>query len=283
MSLSSTAFDRLDAHWTVKAVPQGDLQRSDEIANYWLARRAGGGQIDLDFEESADDSDVMRRVSLAYQVAATVELDALTGESSGDSSQREVAAAACHRAFGLLSVMPCPETTLERLLHVLEVSALACCGERWSDLRRWYRENDQILRVPEVEGEDWDRRLLYRIFGCWIRLFRRDGWSELHAIQQVIAGLREEQQEHESKLVATAEKDGNRAVAFHLVALYHWAKATELLSVYLTQGTPPEIERELDTHFEHGVIAAEATRDRRFAMVLHWLHAAAKVIVRNQR
>ncbi len=281
MSLSATAFDRLTAHWVIKAVPQGNLQRSDEIANYRLARRAGGGQIDLDFEESADDSDVLGRVSLAYQVAATLGLDALTGKSSDDDSQREIAVAACHRAFGLLRVMPCPETNLKRLLHVLEVSALACCGERWSDLRRWYRENDEILRVPEVDGEDWDRRLLYRIFGCWIRLFRRDGWSELHAIQQVIAGLREEQQEHESKLVATAEKDGNRAVAFHLVALYHWAKATELLSVYLTQGDPPEIERELDRHFEPGVVAAEATRDMRLATVLHWLHAAAKVIVRN--
>lgn len=281
MSLSATAFDRLTAHWAIKAVPQGDLQRSDEIANYRLARRAGCGQIDFDFKESAGDSDVLGRVSLAYRVAATLGLDALTGESSSDASQREIAAAACHRAFGLLRVMPCPETTLRRLLHVLEVSALACCGERWSDLRSWYRENEQILQVPEVEGEDWDRRLLYRIFGCWIRLFRRDGRSELNAIQQVIAGLREDQHEHESKLLATAEKDGDRAVAFHLVALYHWARATELLSVYLTQGDPPEIERELDTHFEHGVVAAEATRERLLATVLHWLHAAAKVIVRN--
>lgn len=283
MSLSSTAFDRLADHWAVKAVPQGDLQRSDEIANYRLARRAVGEQIDFHSAESADDGDVLRRVALVYRVIATMGLDALAGESSSDASQREIAQAACHRAFGLLRVMPCREGTLERLLHVLEVSAVACCGERWPDLRRWYRENDQILQVPEVEGVEWDRRLLYRLFDCWIRVFRKDGWSELDAIQQVIAGLREEQHEHEGKLLATAEKDGERAVAFRLVALYHWAKATELLSVYLTQGDPPEILGELDKHFKWGVRAFEASRDTRLEMVLCWLHAAAKAIARNPR
>ena len=281
MSLSSTAFDRLPAHWAVKALPQGDLQRSKEIANYWLARRAVGGQIEFDFKESADDSRVLDRVSLAYRVAATTGLDALAGESRSDASKRELAMAACHRAFGLLRVMPCPEPTHERLLHVFEVSALAYCGERWSDLRRWYRENDQILQVPSVDGEEWDRRLLYRIFACWVRLFRKDGWGDLDAVQQVIGDLRKDQQEHESKLLATAEKDGNRAVAFRLVALYHWAKATELLSVYLTRGDPPGILRNLDTHFERGVVGAEASRDTRLEMVLRWLHATAKVIVRN--
>ena len=281
MSLSSEAFDRLSEHWAVKAVPQGDLQRSDEIANYRMARRAGGEQIDSHFEESDDDSDVLGRASLVYQVAATEGLDALASESSSDASKRELTMAACHRAFGLLRVKPCPEPTRERLMHVFEVSALACCGERWSELRGWYRENEQIVQVPEVDGVPWDRRLLYRIFDCWVRMFRKDSPRDLAAIQQVIADLRVDQKEHESKLLETAERDRDQAVAFRLVALYHWAKATELMSVYLTEGDPPGILRNLDKHFERGVAAAEASRDTQFEMVLRWLHAAAKAIVRN--
>lgn len=281
MSLSSEAFDRLSEHWAVKAVPQGDLQRSDEIANYRMARRAVGEQVDSHFEESDDDSDVLGRVSLVYQVAATEGLDALASESSSDASKRELTMAACHRAFGLLRVKPCPEPTRERLMHVFEVSALACCGERWSELRGWYRENEQIVQVPEVDGVPWDRRLLYRIFDCWVRMFRKDSPRDLAAIQQVIADLRADQKEHESKLLETTERDRDQAVAFRVVALYYWAKATELMSVYLTQGDPPGTLRNLDKHFGQGVAAAEASRDTQFEMVLRWLHAAAKAIVRN--
>ena len=47
MSLSSRALDRLREHWAVKAVPSSDLKRSDEIANYRLAQRAVGEQVDF--------------------------------------------------------------------------------------------------------------------------------------------------------------------------------------------------------------------------------------------
>lgn len=281
MSLSSKALDSLRGHWAVSAIRQGDVERADEVAKYRLARQAVGEQIDFRSEEAADDSEVLDRVSLAYRVAATEGLDALAGASGSDASKRDLAAAACHRAFGLLRVMPCPEPTPERLLHVLEVSAIAYCGERSFDLRSWYWENAESLRVPEVDCEPWDRRLLYRIFDCWIRLFRMRGWSHLHAVQHVVADLRKDQQEHESRLFDDADEHEKRPLAFRLVALYHWAKATELLGGYIAEGDPPGILCKLDMHFERAVRAAEASRDMGHEMALRWLHASAKVMVRN--
>lgn len=97
----------------------------------------------------------------------------------------------------------------------------------------------------------------------------------------MVEDLRKDQQEHEGKLLETAAEDGNRPIAFRLVALYHWAKATELLGVYITQGRPPGILSNLDTHFERSVSAAEESRDMRHEIVLRWLHATAKVMVTN--
>ena len=281
MSLSSRALDSLRGHWAVSAIRQGDVERADEVAKCRLARQAVGERIDSHSEESAADSEVLDRVSLAYRVAATEGLDALAGEFTSDASKRDLVAAACHRAFGLLRVMPCPEPTLARLLHVFEVSATAYCGERSFDLRSWYRENAQSLRVPEVDGEPWDRRLLYRIFDCWIRLFRMRGWSDLHAVQHVVADLRKDQQEHESRLFDDANEHEKRPLALRLIALYHWAKATELLGGYITEGDPPGILSELDMHFERAAGAAGASRDVGHEMALRWLHASAKVMVRN--
>lgn len=281
MSLSPQTLDAIRGHWAVRAVKQTDVERSERIANYRLARRAVGSQIDFSFAESADANALLDRVSLAYRVVATEGLDSLGDESSSNSSERELAVAGCHRAFGLLRVMPCPESTLGRLFHVFEVSALAYCGERWSDLRRWYQENRDTLQTPAVDGEPWDRRLLYRIFECWVRLFRKGGWIDLDGVQQVVADLRKDQQEHESSLLKNPGDHGNRGIAFRLVALYHWAKATELLGIYIVQGDPPGILGELDMHFERAVSAAEASRDMQHELVLRWLHATAKVMVRN--
>jgi len=55
-----------------------------------------------------------------------------------------------------------PEQEEERIFHILHLSALAYCGDRWSDLRRWYNENEQIIHVPSCP------RMLPGIGDCFI-------------------------------------------------------------------------------------------------------------------
>ena len=58
------------------------------------------------------------------------------------------AVAASFRAFDIRRLVPVPEATLDRLFFVLQLSAIAWCGDRWADLRRWYREQGEALRAP---------------------------------------------------------------------------------------------------------------------------------------
>ena len=117
-------------------------------------------------------------------------MDALSRPNGGDNALREQAAAASHQAFDIRRLVPIPKNTEERIFHVLQLAALAYCGDRWSDLRRWFTENSSAIAVPSVAGAQWDRRLLYRLFECWVRLFRKDGWDDLDRIREIIAGLR---------------------------------------------------------------------------------------------
>jgi hypothetical protein len=68
-------------------------------------------------------------------------------------------------------------------------------------------------------------------------------------------------------------------MAYRLIALYHWARATELLSKYMLQGQPPGIAEELDLHFDRAIEATTAARDMAFEVLLRWLHTAGRRMV----
>ena len=177
--------------------------------------------------------------------------------------------------------MPVPHPTHERLYFVLHLSALAYCGDRWADLRRWYAENKQALTPPSVVDVSWDQRLLFRLFHCWIRLFRKNGWDDLDRIRETISGLRDDQKTMESDRLQNGSYALDRAMALRLAALYHWAKATETLAHFMLQGEPSDPFVQIDQHFDTAVSAATASNDPQLEVLLRWLHATARIMVTN--
>ena len=281
MSLSGRALVALNEHWAVSAIGAEDLERASDLVNQRLARRAVGKQISFSFEENSEDEPFLERVALAFELAAIEGLDELSRPAGEKQELRGQAVAASFRAFDVRRLLPVPADTHDRLYFVLQLSAAAYCGDRWSDLRRWYREQGETLRAPSVVDAAWDRRLLYRLFACWVRLFRKEGWDDLDRIREIIAGLRNDQKDHEERRLQNGSEAVDRAIALRLAALYNWAKATETLARYMLQGEPGDPFGTLDKHFEAGIRAAAASGDAQHEMVLRWLHATARVMVTN--
>ena len=281
MSLSGRALEALNEHWAVSAIGAEELARADELVHQRLARQAVGKQISFSFEENSEDEPFLERVALAFELAAIEGLDELSRPAGEQQQLRDQAVAASFRAFDVRRLLPVPLETHDRLFFVLQLSAAAYCGDRWSDLRRWYREQGEALRAPSVADADWDRRLLYRLFACWVRLFRKEGWDDLDRIREIIAGLRDDQKVHEERRLRNGSEAVDRAIALRLAALYNWAKATETLARYMLQGEPGDPFGTLDKHFEAGIRAAAASGDAQHEVVLRWLHATARVMVTN--
>lgn len=279
MTVSLTALERLSAHWAVAAVDPADRDRAASLVNERLAKRAVGRQIDFDFSEQSGDDDLLDRLALAYEMAAIEGLDALSRASGGNDALRAQSIASAYRAYDIRRLDSTPEGTQERIHHVLRISALAYCGERWSDLRRWYEENPSALASPSIADVGWDQRLLFRIFECWVRLFRKNGWNDLHAIHEIIAGLRQDQREHEASILAEGSQAAGRATALRLVALYHWAKATEVVAKYVQQGGSQAVFGLIDKNFEAAIAAAAAAGDPQHDVMMRWLHAAARIMI----
>ncbi|TXI77411.1 MAG: DEAD/DEAH box helicase [Dokdonella sp.] len=279
MTVSLPSLDRLNYHWAVSALDPKWRERALHLVNERLAKASLGRQIAFSFVEEQEDDRLLERVALAYELAAIEGLDALSRATGGDAAMREQCSAAAFRAFDIKRLLATPAATNERVMFVLQLSALAYCGDRWSDLRRWYQENAAALKPPSVADSKWDERLLYRIFDCWVRLFRKDGWNDLHGIHEIIAGLREDQKLMEETRLQNGSEAADRAIALRLVALYHWARGTEVLAEYMMQGGPANIFSLLDKNFEAAIKAATASADAQHEVILRWLHAAARMMI----
>jgi len=279
MIINNESLQKVDTYWAVLAVGEDERDRGLKVANTRLVQKAVGKQMFIDFPENSLDDELLRRLAMAYEMAAIEGMSAILNPASNDDELRSQCVAGAWRAFELRRLFDLPEQGEERIFHILHLSALAYCGDRWSDLRRWYNENEQVIHVPSVADALWDRRLLYRLFECWIRLFRKKRWDDLDRIQEIIAGLRDDQRTYESGVLNNGSNAEDRGMALRLIALYHWAKGTELLAKYMLQGEPAGITSLLDKHFESAVDAATACGDVQLEVLLRWLHTASRQMV----
>lgn len=265
----------VDKHWAVLAVGETERDRGLKVAEARLVKKAVGRQIHINSRENGSDDDLVHRLAMAYEMAAIEGLGAVLNPASEDDALRAQCVAGAWRAFTLNRLLDLPEQDEERIFYILHLSALAYCGDCWSDLRRWFNENEEAVHVPSVADAAWDRRLLLQLFKCWISLFRKQRREELDRIREIIAGLRQDQKAYESGVFNNDSNAEDRAMAFRLIALYHWAKGTELLATYMLQGEPGDVLSRLDKHFESGAEAATASGDSRLEVLLRWLHAAS--------
>jgi len=279
MSLKQETLDRLELHWAVTAIAADERQRANEIAQTGLLQKAVGRQLHLLIEDSAYTEDLLKRVALAYEIAAIEGLPAFLSQSPEQDSLRLQCVAGSWRAFEFHRLLPVPTVNEERIFHVLHLASLAYCGDRWSDVRRWFTENKAIIAAPSVANQQWHLRLLYRLFDCWVRLLRKNGWDDLDQIREIIAGLREDQREYEKSSLNSGSNAQDRAMALRLIAFYHWAKATEVLACYALQGEPRGVHALLDKHFEAATDAATVCGDATLEILMRWIHAASRQMV----
>ncbi len=280
MTITNIALDNLDKHWAVTAFGEDHRQEAFELAKLRFIKEAIGNQLDIEILGHNEDSEPLERLATAYEIAAIEGINELLYQSSEEGEfLRSQAQAGAYRAFEIRRIMPVPKDEESRYFHILHLCALAYCGDRWADIRRWLKEHPLVNQdLGSVDGA-WDYRILVHLYDCWIRLFRKNRWNDLSEIADIIVRLREEQSQYEPQLLNKEKGHRARLLAFRLIALYHWAKATELLATYMLQGEPISISTELDQHFEAAIDAALSSQDPALEVLLRWLHVASKRMV----
>ncbi|HLP62468.1 MAG TPA: DEAD/DEAH box helicase, partial [Candidatus Deferrimicrobium sp.] len=281
MKVSQESLKRLDTHWAISSIDDVERERALKMADALLVKSAVGKVMAIDVDDSPLNFNQLERLALAYEMAAIEGLNALLSPLSDENNDllRDQCASAAWRVFGLRRLLKIPGGAEEKIFHVLHLTCLAYCGDRWSDLRRWFNENENHCQIPSIKDVRWDKRLLYRLYDCWVRLSRKKDWDDLHQIYDIIIDLRAEQKYYEPDVLNNGDSNIDRVMALRLVVLYHWSKATELLAEYILLGRPRDISTQLDKHFESASEAATLSHDIQLDMLTRWLHAASRRMI----
>ncbi len=278
MIVTRESLEAVDNHWAVLAVGAEARDRALAVSNARLVKAAVGEQIEIDFEEASSDEDLLQRVSMAYEMAAIEGLRTFVDVNASDPL-REQCIAGASRAFEIRRLFRLPTDDKARIFEILRLAALAYCGDRWSDIRRWLMENKDSVESPVITDASWQDRILFKLFECWVGLFRKSRWEDLSRVNEIVASLREDQETFEADSLQNGSDPRDRAIAFRLISLYHWAKATEILATYMGQGEPNGINSLLDKHFEAAIEAAAASGDSNHEVLMRWLHATSRQMV----
>ena len=255
MTIPRSSLNNLEKHWAVNALGKAGRDRAFNTANAWLVKKATGKQLHISFIEEPDDLSLLERAALAYELSALEGIHYLLHPGGDDESTRlrEQAQAGAFQCFQLSQVLPIPTQREKYIFHVLHLAGVAYAADRWSDLRRWIQDQGDSIGAPSVAEVDWDKRLLFRLYDCWLRLLRKKNWDDLDSVREIVAGLREDQKAFEAQLLKADHPEETTALAIRLVSLYHLAKATELLAVYMLQGEPAGISADWTVILRHRV------------------------------
>jgi len=279
--ITHEALQKIDTHWAVLAVGDENFRQSIlQFSKAKLVDNAVGEQLALHLDDSFNDEDALRRLGMAYEMVAIEGMHDFINHTDNDELQDQFLAGS-RRAFEIYRVLELPENDeLKFIFHLLHLSALAYCGDCWTDLKHIYDDcSGMIDNLSPDQITDWDQRILFRLFDCWVSLFRKNSWQDLTNITTAISKLRDEQAQYEDDYLKTDSNNENQAKAMRLMSLYHWAKATELLSLYVLQGEPADIKPQLDRHFKLAISISADGGDAQLEIVLRWLHASAEQMV----
>ncbi len=216
-----------------------------QLARTEASRRLLNNAFGLVREQEEDNNLLFAAEALELAV-----IDLLDNEREVDSL-RQVSA----EAFQLLRVLPRPEPPLESAKTCLRLACLGVIGERGVDARRVLKETPWPA-LP-LDSDSWGERTLATILEVWLRIVRKDGWSDLDAVQAQVVALRQQQANYEAEYLDARDSTA-RIAAWELVALYHLSKAGELLAIFTTQGEIGgrfDARQQLEAQFDRALTA----------------------------
>ncbi len=278
--IKNEELDRLESHWAVSAIPEEIRRMCFETIRRKNVCIALEGSIDFECSEESSLEKHIKKVAMAYEMPAIENITSFTNYAD-ETCDRTLFVAAAWRCFDLYTNIEISKNFNDKVFSVLRVCAMAYCGERWNDLKKWYLDNkEEILTSSQNDGgEAWNVMVLKTIYRCWLKLFIKKDWNDLAEITKEIVNIRDLQKLYESEYLEAVHDAQYGAMV--LVSLYHLAKCTELLSMYMIQGEPSAIRAQLEKHFESAIECALCAKDVELETLLRWLQCAASQMVEN--
>lgn len=264
------------SHWLLDAIADKRslaLREADRVQFY----------REMSPEMPVFDTQTMQDMAAALELAVLdMELDRFVDDAASLSVMRHAA----EDAFRLWRTLPLPSEPMAAATQLLRASALAVIGDRGADAARWLRvlEDEQTSLAVPLDSADWGERCRAVLTDIWLRLVRKKGWSDRDAVLEKVAALRDVQQTFERDYLDTFEPLEAKRSALELIAIYHLAKAADVLAHYITDGVVEDsyqIQPLLDLHFDRAIAACDTGQLLELGPLTRLLARAAAQMVEN--
>ena len=280
--LTNESFDAISNHPAFDGLSVRELAEINRLANEQLVAKSVGNQIEFGFKPFTEAKPILKSGLYSYESLAANKISILNNTSQENKEVREQVIASSYKAFEILRLYPIPESRDEKIQFVFRVACLAYCGERWSDLRRWFSDNPTIFDTPPVEDEPWDQYIISTMYFCWTKLFCKQKRTELDEILQSISNLHVEQEKREKQFFDGLEHYQHRDCAIRLASLYYWVKCTENVTKYLLNGsTDGNPFSKIDMYYERAIQASKISGEWQIEYMLAWLHSTSRIMLTN--
>lgn len=263
-------------HWLLDAIADKRslvMREADRVQFY----------REMSAEMPAFDAQAMQDMATALELAV---LDMELDRFADDATSLDVMRHAAEDAFRLWRALPVPSEPMEAATQLLRASALAVIGDRGADAARWLRalENAQTSPALPLDSADWGQRCRAALTDIWLRLVRKNGWSDRDAVLERVAALRDAQQTFERDYLGSFGPLAAKRSALELIAIYHLAKAADVLAHYITDGVVEDsyqIQPLLDSHFDRAIAACDTGQLLELGPLSRLLARAAAQMVEN--
>lgn len=259
-------------HWLLDNIDASRLEALKQAEQVLVYREFLHQAIDVDFG-------LIQRTAEALELA-TLDLLLERFEENEDKSNTLKQSAA--DAFRLYRILPRNDSPIVDGIQLLRMSMLAVLGDMGADAARLLRE----INWPQlpVESSDWYDRTWAVILEVWLRLIRKQGWTDRDAVLESIAALRDAQQEFEEQHLKEKGGIAAKSTALELIALYHLAKAAEIFAHFITDGVVDgnyQIHQLLEAHFDRVFAICKTTQLLELEPLTRLLTACASQMVEN--
>ena len=263
MTAADDGLTALETHWLAEAHGPDRLRQARKTVAGKLAARAQGRNVSFDRSTADKDELALLAAEFAYELMAIEGLDILSTDSTTAETEslEQQCIAACSQAFDILRFLTLPSDPIECIFFTMRLSAIAWCARRPADLQAWFSEHQSALGGFDADGAAWNDQILYRLFECWTLLFGGSAQTAYGTIRRIGKRLRHDQNGQENSYFTGRQSSWkNKVRACHIIAHYHWVKATETLSEFLANGRPDNITSKTDEQYDAAIRAAAHAR-----------------------
>ncbi|MCX7842721.1 MAG: DEAD/DEAH box helicase [Clostridia bacterium] len=258
------------SHWILDNISNEDYAKAFEIVDTRLVAFSLDRTMTLNVAASNEENEFIKSIADFIELAV---IDLMAKKEELNEAEKSQVCEMYQHLFHLLRVLPIPTKEIEKIKYVYRLVAFSYLGQKWESGRRYIKENKDDIVVNIAHADTWDIRMFKQTYSAFVHLVRKNSWDDLSSACSIITELRKEQKAFEKSYIDNLDQDNKLGGAYELIGLYHYAKAIDIVTTYMLNGSGSlsGTRDQVNFHFDKAVEASEKCSNIEMSLLMQLL------------